>query len=170
MKYIAHLIIAFCLFGVSISCSKTELNSNGKLYVYPIENFTTEPMSDVIQTFTLSEYAIIKDKDILSYNSKDFSFKINHNASKELLLTTGLYKPYPFAVVLDKEVIYTGYFWPSTLSKSCDWLVSDPILVKTENIFKINLGYPESVVHDIKDLRSNNRLSSYMRESGRLSE
>ena len=74
-----------------------------------------------------------------------------------------------FGIVVNNELIYTGWFWPGYSSMSCDWIVIDPLSLWNDNILKINLGYASSIpATEIPDRRNDPKLLSVFMVNGRL--
>ncbi len=74
-----------------------------------------------------------------------------------------------FAITADNTIIYTGYFWPSYSSASCNWVVIDPVMINVGNKIMVKLGYPGAVQGQaIPDKRNDNRIISIFESDHKL--
>jgi len=72
---------------------------------------------------------------------------------------------------VDNEIVYTGYFWPSLSSISCNWIVIDPVSTEINNEMKVELGYPSPAYGtDIPDKRNSNQIIDVFRRDNKLVE
>ncbi len=168
MKTSASVLLTCTTVLFFLSCTKSNVLSGNVLSLHELRSFTTELGSEVIRTYEIEPDPLVNDSDFISYNPEDFSFELRADAADRLAGKAGFQKPMSFALVLGDSVVYTGYFWPSILSKSCNWFTADPYFVKSHRTLKIELGYPESYQHGIKDVRDNPALKQHMKETGRL--
>ena len=58
-----------------------------------------------------------KNQDILAYSPTEYTFKLTESAIQQVKV---LSDRTPFAVTVDKQVIYYGFFKPSISSSSCE--------------------------------------------------
>jgi len=74
-----------------------------------------------------------------------------------------------FAIKTNDTMIYTGYFWPSYSSASCDWVVIDPLMTSIGNKIQIRLGYPDLVQGQvIQDKRNDERIIRIFKRDNKL--
>ena len=74
-----------------------------------------------------------------------------------------------FAVTIDGEVIYTGYFWSLISSQIVDWVVTDLLTVQTSARLEMDLGYPSLMEWmEIPDKRNDRRVLSVFHRDGKL--
>jgi hypothetical protein len=112
----------------------------------------------------LADTVLIPYEEILSYNAKTYTFTVTDEARKRLEYYRG------FAVTVDREIIYTGYFWTSLSSRSVDWVVIDLIRFKG-NELTVQLGYPPQLsAVKITDKRNDPRILEVFRRDGKLIE
>jgi len=174
MKKIAINFLTFLLFSLAlISCCGDDVSTGEKVELYLLEYFET-----VEQTCQIDESTIVINKnpllyysDFISYNSKEYTFKLSERGRSAIGLedfpVTGL----PFAIVVNNEIIYTGYFWPGYSSASCQWIVTDPISLYSIDEMRIQLGYPGQIDGiSIPDHRNDPRLLYVFRRDGKLIE
>ncbi len=156
-------ILSFILCG----CEKDEVNADGK-----VELFLIQSCSKIENSFQIDEKTIktkttplISYSDFISYDSVNYVFQISDKAKKAI---NGIgYSA--FAIKADGALIYSGYFWPSYSSASCDWVVIDPIMTSYDNKMKVNLGYP-GLVHRqlIPDKRNDSRIIKIFEHDNKL--
>ena len=112
---------------------------------------------------------LIEYEDIISYDPDEYIYELSDEAVMTIKdLDPEVYTT-PFAVMIDGELIYTGYFWPSLLSSSCDWLVLDPLMADYYHGIKIQLGYPGLVDGEvIPDNRNDSRIIELLKRDKKL--
>ncbi|NTW77923.1 MAG: hypothetical protein HGB33_09190 [Syntrophaceae bacterium] len=75
-----------------------------------------------------------------------------------------------FAVVIDGEIIYTGYFWAAFSSAICDWTNID-YLDYGNNLLCVKLGYPtDSYGSQDADQRNNEMILDLLDCDGKLKD
>ena len=162
------------LFFAIISCEKSddETQIGKKLEFYLLESHQTidKTMRIDESTACLSNEVLISYDDIISYTSSEYCFKISEEIINELKGEKGLnYHTQAFAVTIDKEIIYTGYFWYAFSSRYCDWTTIDPILSECESGLTVNLAYPTNdfSISGI-DKRNDSRILRLLKKDGKL--
>lgn len=63
-----------------------------------------------------------------------------------------------FAIIANNVIIYSGYFWPSYSSASCDWMVIDPMMLLISNELTVQLDYSPYNLKLIPDRRNDKRI------------
>lgn len=75
----------------------------------------------------------------------------------------------PFAVTVDKQVIYYGFFKPIISSSSCDHSITMDLDWTSGNKITLKLGYPGQVQGvTIDDKRNDSKLIATLRQQGKL--
>ncbi len=130
-----------------IACDKNEttIPKDGGVELYLLEsgktisgtNFQLDEKTIVTKSQPLVTYS-----DFLSYDPNTFSFKISDTAKESIKSLEHSVHGIAFAIKANNVLIYSGYFWPSYSSASCDWVVIDPMMLLTGNDLKVELGYP----------------------------
>jgi hypothetical protein len=135
----------YCYLFVSIfllidSCDINNVNVSGDINIYLLKSFSTESNSNIIidSTVVLENDPKFLYKDLTAYDSRNHIFKLNNNSISKLRDTWG----FAFAVTMNTEIIYTGYFWPGFSSSMCDWIVIDPIFSEINKEMKVRIHYP----------------------------
>ena len=166
-------ILIALLFITTTSCEKWRGDAVGDVELYLLESYQTEDQSWAIQSSSIKLYKapLIPYADINSYNSKKHIFKISDAAASVVKDLEHSVHGLAFAVTANGEVVYTGYFWPSYSSASCQWIVIDPLMIFGDSELRVELGYPglfEGV--DIVDERNNELILDIFRRDGKLKD
>lgn len=173
-QFIFLILFAPVIFLISDSCQKdSDVYATGhELEFYVLDSFKTVNGTDKIidSTVILYDSALIRYDQIISYDMSNHSFTLDESAIDYLNAEGGLkYHFKAFAVTIDKQIIYTGYFWPSYASSIKQWFVIDPIQYSSKNELKVNLAYPsDSFAGSYPDLRNDKRLISLLKRDGKL--
>jgi hypothetical protein len=118
----------------------------------------------------LSDSIIISYDNILSYNPDTYTFTVTEKTAN--YLNDFKYKSIhgtPFAVTVDKQIIYTGYFWAGFSSATVDWVTIDPLNYSGKNQLRVQLGYPGLVQGDyIPDNRNDKRILDVLQRDSKL--
>jgi hypothetical protein len=123
-------------------------------------------------TVNLSDSVIISYNEIKSYNSDTYTFTVTKSCANKLNdFKNNHIHGTPFAVTVDKQIIYTGYFWCSFSSTSVDWVTIDPLNYSGKNQLTVSLGYPGLFQGDyIPDNRNDYRILDLLRTEGKLNK
>ena len=167
----------FSLFGLFIliaySCEKNEssVNSNGKVELYLIHNYSRiDHSSQINENTVVTEKApLINYSDIISYDSTKCIFELTDRAIEAIKDLEHSVHGLAFAIKANDALIYTGYFWPSYSSASCDWVVIDPFMTSIGNKIQVRLGYPGLVQgQTIQDKRNDGRIIQILKQDNKL--
>jgi hypothetical protein len=123
-------------------------------------------------TVNLSDSVIIYYDEILSYNSDTYTFTVSESCANKLNdFKNNHIHGKTFAVTVDKELIYTGYFWCGFSSSMVDWVTIDPLNYSGKNRLSVSLGYPGLIQGDyIPDDRNDYRILDILRRDGKLNK
>ena len=140
-----RLIFFFLIFAIfCLPCKKDNIKGGETIEIYLLKNSQLvtgkcqiDPLASVLQ-----DTAIIKNQDILEYSQSSYQFKLANLAIQKVKTFQDFTA---FAVTVDKEIIYYGFFKPGSSSSSCnnsitmdiDWISGDRI--------NLNLGYPGQI-------------------------
>ncbi len=169
------LFILFIAF-LAVSCEKYQsyrMPGSG-LEFYRIRDFQKDGTGFQIidSSVTLSDSVIIYYDEIVSYDADSYTFTVTGDCADrlndfELNQIHGI----PFAVTVNKQVIYTGYFWCSFSSAGVNWITIDPLNFTGKNQLRVSLGYPGPIYGDyIPDNRNDARILDLLRNDGKLKE
>ncbi len=172
-KLFSYLIIS--VLGLSFpGCETDEGNSSGKVELYLLETYSRvddSGLSGQIDETTLvtKDSPLINYADFLSYDSADHSFVISDEAKEAVENLQQSVTGVAFALKANDTLIYSGYFWPSTSSAICDWVVIDPITASMENKLEVRIGYPgPDYAEGTPDRRNDPRIIMIFASDGKL--
>ena len=143
IKYAALMLItAIFLFSSCEKDVKNEKEITGEVCFYLLKSYKTrENSSEIIKsTVRIADNAIIEYKDIISYNTNLNVYTISKRARDTIVSLISPVSGPPFAVAIDKEVIYAGYFWPVTSPVTCEWVYIDPLFIDFWDGLKVMPG------------------------------
>jgi len=168
------LVFVLTTFFLLTSCKKDNDEKTGNsIDIYLISNFETINNTQEIDrnSVELSDNPLVFYNDIISYDLHNHLFKITAEAKNRINnLGDSIYTD-AFALTVDNEIIYTGYFWPGFFSSTCIWIVIDPLILDVSNALKVQLGYPGTLDGvTIPDYRNDNRIISVFRKDSKLIE
>jgi hypothetical protein len=159
------LITAFCF----LSCKKDNSNSGKSVEIYLLKTYQTVTGKCQVDpsASTLQEIPTIKNDDILEYSQTEHQFKLTADAYQKI---NGLTDFVPFAVTIDKQVIYYGIFKQYYSSSSCDHSIIMRLGLTSANTIELNLGYPgfTTGLFPIDDQRNNAKLIATLGNQGKL--
>ena len=162
------LIVLLLLTVVSISgCEKYDKNIDGEVDIYLLDEYNRKSDSYAILStgIVLEATPVLTYDEIRSYNSKSCTFDIDPAAAERM---KDLYQS-AFAVTIDGEIIYTGYFWSPLSSQIVDWVVTDMLTLETSARLEMDLGYPSLMEGmEIPDKRNDRRVLSVFHRDGKL--
>ena len=162
------LIFLACLIS---SCEKKNTVQDGELNIYLLSD--QDPKEELWEIdenkITLEENPFIFYEDIISYNAMDHTFMITESASVRIGSRGNSLHRSTFAMVANKEIIYTGYFWAAFSSAICPWLTIDPIHAQYAGELHVQLGYPGLLEGmSIPDRRNDERILRILRHDRKL--
>ena len=147
---------------ITFGCKKDSISSDRKVELYLIDSYSTIQNSLYqIDETTIKTKAtpLINYGDFISYNSVNYSFELSDKAKNTIKNMEYSVHGVPFAIKANGTLIYSGYFWPSYSSASCDWIVIDPTMISIENTIWVQLGYPGLLQGQvIPDKRNDSRI------------
>ena len=155
-------IFSILIFG----CEKDEINSNSKVELYLLDSYSKVQNSFQIDETTIKTQAspLISYTDFISYDSTNYTFELSDKAKYAIANMEHSVPGVAFAVKANGTLIYSGYFWPSYSSASCDWIVIDPIMTSVGNKITVSLGYPGLFQGQvIPDNRNDSRIIDILR-------
>ena len=171
-KFFTYAIIG--IFSIlTFGCEKDEINSNGKVELYLLDSYSKIENSFQIDETTIKTQAspLISYTDFISYDSVNYTFGLSDNAKNTIDNMEHSVYGVAFAVKANGILIYSGYFWPSYSSASCDWIVIDPLMTSIGNKITVSLGYPGLVQGQvIPDNRNDSRIIEIFENDNKLIE
>lgn len=172
-NFLTIFFVGLSLFLTSCEKDETDKTIGENVELYLIESYETTDIQ-----FQINENRVVTKKspllyysDFLSYDSNSYEFVISEESKNRIKNLEHSLHGIPFALKVDNEIIYTGYFWPSYSSQSCDWVVIDPFGINTDNEMKVELGYPGPVLGvEIPDERNASQILDVFRRDNKLIE
>ncbi len=147
---------------IFIACDKNEnTNSqNGSVELFLLNSYKTIGSTYQIdeKTIVTKSQPLVTYSDFQSYDPSTFTFKISDTAKASIKSLEHSVHGIAFAIKANNVLIYTGYFWPSYSSASCDWVVIDPMMLLISNELIVQLGHSPSTVKSIPDKRNDKRI------------
>jgi len=172
-QQISFIVLVVTLTSIFIACNKNENTDpkDGKVELFLLDSYKTIGNSYQIdeKTIITKSKPLVTYSDFLSYDSKTFSFKISDTAKENIKNLNHSVYGIAFAIKANNVLMYTGYFWPSYSSASCDWVVIDPGMLTLSNELSVQLGYPgfrEDQI--IPDNRNDQRILDIFASDGKL--
>ena len=143
---IVFITLFVALNFIVIACGKNENANpgNGHVELYLLDSFKTIGYTNQIdeKTIVVKANPLVNYSDFLSYDPATYTFKISNTAKESIKGLEHSVHGLAFAIKANNALIYTGYFWPSYSSASCDWVVIDPMGLSLDNKLTVELGYP----------------------------
>lgn len=162
------LLFIVAVAMICVSCKKDTANAGETIEIYLFKSYQTvtakcqvDPSLSVLQ-----DSPTIKNQDILAYSPTEYTFKLTESAIQQVKV---LSDRTPFAVTVDKQVIYYGFFKPSISSSSCEQSITMDVAWTAGNEILLRLGYPgqlEGVT--IEDKRNDPKLIATLKKQGKL--
>jgi hypothetical protein len=151
------------------SCKKANRPANGgEVELYLLQSSQMLPSRCEVNSATavLQNKPLVTNDDILEYSDDDHTFRFkdkSHEKIKALMDRT------PFAVTLNKRVVYYGIFKPSFSSSSCDHSITMDVSWSATDRVSLRLGYPGPMQGvTITDNRNDPALLLALKEQGKL--
>jgi hypothetical protein len=172
-KLKSGIFLYVLIFLISGGCCNDPVDLAGSsVDFYAIADYETmdQSMAIIENTVKLSDSLFIPYSEIFSYNPATCTFRVSNRVSESLSdVQKNPLARRPFAVVCEGEILYTGYFWYSFMSSTCDWVTIDPIDYSDNNTITVSLGYPAGFADPV-DKRNHPTLLKILRRDGKLRE
>ena len=154
------LLFIACALMFIMGCSKDDGKNHDGVNLYLLKSYSVSEGG----TFKIDESSVktkgtpfIRYADFLSYSPETYTFELSPKAVKKLEeMKQELYQV-PFAIEVNGHLIYTGYFWTSFSSLSCDWATIDSWRIYGPNLLQVELGYP-GAWDGVPDRRNDERI------------
>ncbi len=166
-------LLAFLL--IILSCKKDKqkkYSGNDKVEFYLLATGKMVPNKCAIDgaQSTLEATPLITNDDIERYISREHEFILSSEGWKKMeVLKDKVF----MAVTVNKQVVYYAIFKPNYSSSSCDHSITVDLRPKilplrTENVVRMNLGYPGDNWPGIDDKRNDAALVDALAGQGKL--
>ena len=157
----------FVMAVLFAACKKNAAESTVELYF--LKSGSTLPGKCQIDAATavLADKPAVHNHDIKEYNQAIYEFKVTDSAFQKIAT---LAVRTPFAVTVNKQVIYYGIYSPPVYSSSCDHSIGVNVFNTAERKMQMVLGYPGFIsgITVIDDQRNNATLLNALRSQGKL--
>jgi len=141
------LFLSGCFTGTNrnIELNQKSPNIQEGCAIYLLSIDSQSPLATLQGRLGLAEKPFISMEEILSYNPETFEFMLTGNAIKKLMDLQIPVKGKPFALCLNRQPVYYGFFWTPVSSISCDGIVILQPSQVNQNTVKVERGYPSEV-------------------------
>jgi hypothetical protein len=167
-KIMRTLFFVLTITTLCLSCKKDNVKGGETVEIYLLKSSQLvtgkcqiDPLVSVLQ-----DTAIIKNQDILEYSQTNYQFKLTDLAIQKVKTFRDFTA---FAVTVDKQVIYYGFFKPGFSSSSCAHSITMDLDWTSANKITLKLGYPGQLQGvTIDDERNNSKLVATLSNQGKL--
>jgi hypothetical protein len=165
MKLLSCLLLSTITF-LLIGCKKDGSDGQVEMYVLKTYQLMVGRCQVDGAASTLEDKPFVFNDDIINYSKADYRFLLTNKAIQKIK-AFGAFQP--FAVTVNKQVIYYAIFKPSISSSSCDHSITMDVDWANANGILLKLDYPgqlQGVVID--DQRNNATLLKALSAQGKL--
>lgn len=164
-KIMRLLFLILTIVTICSSCRKPNKQTGGNLEIYLFKTFQLVSGKCQVNgdSSVLKDTAIVKNNEILFYSSANYQFTLTENSIQKI---RALHSGIPFAIVIDKQVIYYGIIKTITSSSSCTSSITMNYSLG-DNKITMNLGYAGTDLN-IDDQRNNSKLIATLKNQGKL--
>jgi hypothetical protein len=173
MKTLLILSVVVLFIFIANGCEKDENKASSP---GTVELFLIHTYSRIDNSSQIDENSVVTEKkpfigysDFLSYDSTTCVFELSDCATEAVKNLEYSSNGIAFAIKANDTLIYTGYFWSSYSSLSCDWIVIDPLETTLGNEIQVKLFYPYLIQGlTIPDKRNDKRIIRIFNYDGKL--
>lgn len=154
-----------------LTLSGCEKDSGFGLEIYILKDYQTKPNSHEIISGSekLSKDPIIYYHDVISYDSTDHFFVVDSIKARQMAKTDWPTSGTPFALTINRQVIYSGHFIPGYSSSGSDWYSIDPLSLRGR--LRVTLGYPgDQINFKDSDRRNDARIINQLNQDNKLNQ
>ena len=168
MAIMRTFLLISILVAISFGCNRDNASAGEPVEIYLLKDFQliankcqVDPSASSVQFIPT-----VANNDILEYSSNDYQFNLTASALERI---KALKDRTPFAVTVNKEVVYYGFFKPGFSSSSCDHSITMDVVWGQPGRIFMRLGYPGMLPGvTIDDQRNNPRLLSALHKQRKL--
>jgi hypothetical protein len=161
-----QILLVVLLFVAGFRCEKAAVaGKDVEIYLLAKGGLMPSACKVDANNAKLASGPILRSDDIISYSASTHIFTLQPAAYKSIEALTDTT---PFAVTVDREVIYFGIVKSNFSSSSCDQSITMDNMLRV-NTIEMRLGYPgllDGVV--IEDKRNDDLLIATLRSLGKL--
>jgi hypothetical protein len=165
IKAIFLILTACLLFFSCENAGKSVAGKKVEIFLLASYDWIQDKCQVDPAAIVLQEKPFIENTDILSYDSKVYEYTLTEKATQKL---TTILPRTPFAITVDKQVIFLFVHMPPIMSSTC--LESITMSVDTsQSKMLLQLGYPWLTVGTaIDDKRNHPKLLETLANQGKL--
>jgi hypothetical protein len=137
-----YLLLVLTFLVITFSCNKYQEDDGSnpvEIYLLSTVQFVTNKCQVDPANSTIETNPLVRNQDIIAYFKSDYEFKLTDEGIQKI---KALHDNTPFAVTVNKEVIYYGFFKPNFSSSSCFHSITMDLNWTTNNKIMMRLGYP----------------------------
>jgi len=137
--------------------------------IYLTESNIPPSQMEILSRVAITDTPIISNDDIKSYTWDTHEIELTPEAFQRIealqVPTTGT----TFVVCVDDSPVYWGAFWTPLSSQSFQGItIWVPAMPPTDNVIKLELGYPDSSFYKGEDPRGETRIKDALEKAGKL--
>jgi len=139
MRYLLSLLT---FLVITNSCNKNHIDGGGdivEIYLLKTVQFVANKCQVDASNSTIEVTPLVTNQDIVEYSKRNYEFKLTEEGIQKIKTLRDIT---PFAVTVDKQVIYYGFFKPGISSSSCLHSITMDLSWSPENKIMMKLGYP----------------------------
>jgi hypothetical protein len=168
MRPFLLIVLPLCLF---LSCTKEDPDAPGtEIEIYTLSYFKTVPgICRVDASSAVLNFApVVNNADIVRYDQSSYTYHLTPSAVARL--DNQLKAAQPFAVTVDKQPVFFGFYRPGYLSSLCMESITMAYIAPGGNTIRLDLGYPSfpAGVSASFDHRNHPRLLATLKAQGKL--
>lgn len=154
------------LISVMLFACKKDATSGGKpVEIYLLKSFqlVTGKCQVNAATVVLEDQPLVLNSDITAYNKSEYEYSLTGAAFDKIKTLT---PRTPFAITVNKNVVFYFIFMPSIMSSTCDNSITMDLKYQEKQIY-LRLGYPWAT-GTIDDQRNNPAILESFKLQGKL--
>ena len=165
MRKFAFIIFFFVLMA---ACNKGSADNKKEIEFYLLESYQLVAGKCQVNPSTaiLQNVPFVSNNEIRQYNKDQFEYRLSESAIQKI---NALSPRAPFAVTVNKEIVFLGIYMPPTMSSTCEHSIT---MFALNNTAYIHLGYPGWIqtptTTAIDDQRNNPSLLAALKAQGKL--
>ena len=144
LRFISILIVSI----IFLSCKKDKAGTQKKIEFILLKSYQFLPGKCQVDASTVihEDTPLVSNDEIITYSDKEHSYNLDATAIQKINTLPGRT---PFALTIDKEIVFLAVYMPLIMSSTCDQSITMYANVSQNKIF-MNLGYPfaSSTIND----------------------
>lgn len=161
-------ILFIALLLIYASCKKEKVTAGERVEIYLLKTIRLVSGKCQIDASlsVIEDTALIRNSDMLEYAQSASELKLSEAAFQKI---KSLWDNTPFAVTVDRQVVYYGIYKPYISSSSCNHSITMQPVPLSDKKVAFQLGYPGLLAGAaIDDQRNNSRLLATFKSQGKL--